>query len=144
MSCMVTQAECECVDDLLGPSSSDFSVVHYLILAASLWFIVSSFPSPLKKKKSYLLLYFWLQNNSRWYILYRGKITEFFTLSVNYFPTFNFNEVINLTKDSFVKTLIMNKHTCVQYLIPLAKIKSIITLTPLYYLLPSYIFSIRC
>lgn len=36
MSCMVIQAGCEPVDGLSGPSSSDFSVVHYLILVASL------------------------------------------------------------------------------------------------------------
>lgn len=56
------------------------------------FFVIYSFLRPFTiKKKSYLLLYFWLQNNSRWYILYREKkVTEYFTLFCELVSYFQF------------------------------------------------------
>lgn len=45
---------------------------------------------------------------------------------MNHFPTFNFNEVINLIEDSFCKETNHWTNTCIWYIIPLAKIKSIV------------------
>lgn len=72
MSCVVTEAGVSFEGDLweLLSQISVLCISH----PGGFFVIYNVFSSlTIKKKKSYLLIDFWLQTNSRWYILYREK-----------------------------------------------------------------------
>ena len=95
---------CELGGWSLEPLFSDFSVIRYLIPVAVRPFGIYHFFSSIKIKSPISWYIFGCKNNSRWYVLYREKNNRIFhTFSMNYFPAFNFDEVINLTKDSFCR-----------------------------------------
>ena len=134
---------CELWGWSLEPLFSDFShSLSHPSGSETLWDL--PFLLTIKKKSPISWYIFGCKNNSRWYVLYRKKTTEFFTLS----PWIIFQLSI------LMKLLILQRTHSVERLSTeqthlytafnfTAKIKRIVTLASLHHLLLFYIFNTR-